>query len=245
MGEKWDIDTAAATQRILHEHRGGYCFHLNGAFARLLTALGYDVTLHAGGPHDSSGLTPEALGCHLVVTVAGLPTDANPSGHWYVDVGLGDALYEPLPLIAGTYRQGPLTFVLDETPGRLGDWQLTHDPCGSFERMSFRSAPIAITELEHRHRHLSTSPESPFVRTVTAQRRDAAGCDILRGLVLSRLDGAPEPARQVLTERADWFIALQDVFGLGLADVDAAARDRLWASAVASHEAWRRSQIVA
>ena len=35
---------------------------------------------------------------HLVLTVSGLPTDDNAAGVWYVDGGLGDVLYDPLPL---------------------------------------------------------------------------------------------------------------------------------------------------
>ena len=78
---------------------------------------------------------------HLVLTVRDLPNDANPDGDWYVDVGLGDALHEPLPLLAGTYDQAPFQLVLDETPGGVGDWHLTHDPKGGFPGMSWRSAP--------------------------------------------------------------------------------------------------------
>jgi hypothetical protein len=47
----------------------------------------------------------DSVGNHVVLTVSDLPTDENPSGCWYVDAGLGDALYEPLPLAPGTYRQ--------------------------------------------------------------------------------------------------------------------------------------------
>ena len=43
---------------------------------------------------------------HLVLTVDGLHTDENPLGTWYVDAGLGDALYEAVPLAAGDFRQG-------------------------------------------------------------------------------------------------------------------------------------------
>ncbi|MFD0372166.1 arylamine N-acetyltransferase [Streptomyces sp. NPDC127114] len=32
--------------------RGGYRFHLDGAFAALLTALGYEVTLNRAGVQD-------------------------------------------------------------------------------------------------------------------------------------------------------------------------------------------------
>jgi hypothetical protein len=64
---------------------------------------------------------------HLVLTVGGLPTDDHPEGTWYVDAGLGDALHEPTPLVAGPFEQGPFALRLDETHGEDGDWHLTHD----------------------------------------------------------------------------------------------------------------------
>ena len=108
---------------------------------------------------------------HLVLLVAGLPTDDNPAGDWYVDAGLGDALHEPLPLQAGTYKQAPMTFRLDETPAGLGDWHFAHDPQGSFSGMSFRSAVATMDQFAPRHEVLSTSPDSGFVKTVTVERR--------------------------------------------------------------------------
>src|SRR5256885_2158064 len=115
-GQRWGIDPADTVERIAVGGRGGYCFHLNGAFSELLTALGYHVTRHVGGVHGPTGPDEDALTNHLVLTVAGLPSDHNSSGIWYVDVGLGDALHEPLPLRAGTYVQGPFTLSLEETP---------------------------------------------------------------------------------------------------------------------------------
>jgi hypothetical protein len=53
--------------------RGGYCYHLNGAFALLLASLGYDVRRHLGGVHGPDGPSPESLGNHLVLSVGGLP----------------------------------------------------------------------------------------------------------------------------------------------------------------------------
>ena len=88
--------------RVAVQHRGGYCFHLNGAFSELLRSLGYDVVRHVGGVHGPEGATGEEMANHLVLTVRNLPNDANPDGTWYVDVGLGDALHEPLPLRAST-----------------------------------------------------------------------------------------------------------------------------------------------
>src|SRR5215469_6585093 len=47
LGRPQGIEPAESIARIL-AGRGGYCFNLNGAFAELLTALGYAVTVHRG-----------------------------------------------------------------------------------------------------------------------------------------------------------------------------------------------------
>lgn len=236
LGERWDIDTNSALERIARRGRGGYCFHLNGSLSRLLAELGYDVSLHVGGVHRVEP-DVEDLTNHLVLTVAGLPTNENPGGIWYVDAGLGDALYEPLPLVAGTYRQGPLTFTLAESTGDIGDWHFTHDPLGSFGSMSFSSSTAEIGVFENRHRYLSTSPESGFVHVATAQCRHADGLIAVRALTLTTLDHHGKVNRFV-TERKDWFSLLGDEFSLTLGDVDEQAKDRLWANANVAHETW-------
>ena len=97
----------ASAARIAATGRGGYCFHLNGALAALLSALGYSVSLHVGGVHGPEGPSVEWLTNHLVLGVAGLPSDACPDGLWYVDVGLGDAMHDPMPWVAGPVAAAP------------------------------------------------------------------------------------------------------------------------------------------
>ncbi len=174
-GEAWGIDPVDSVARVALKGRGGYCFHLNGAFSELLRSLGYAVTRHIGGVHGPGGPDAEMLTNHLVLTVAELPTPEHPSGVWYVDAGLGDALHEALPLAAGAYDQGPFHLALRATADGVGDWHLTHDPQGSFTGMSWRTAPAEISAFEERHRWLSTSPDSGFVRVAAAQHRDADG----------------------------------------------------------------------
>lgn len=236
MGEQWGIDDGSSMERIALGGRGGYCFHLNGSLARLLASLGYDVSHHIGGVH---GPEPSAddLTNHLVLVVAGLPTIDNPEGSWYVDVGLGDALHDPLPLRAGTYRQGPMTFVLERTPNGVADWHFIHDAQGSFAGMSFRAEVTDLDAFEDRHRRLSTSPESGFVKTVTVQRRTSDGVVALRALTFTERDHNGTSTRYVTT-RDEWFALLAEELLLPLDSVDAAARDRLWVSACASHEVW-------
>ncbi|HEX6418189.1 MAG TPA: arylamine N-acetyltransferase [Acidimicrobiales bacterium] len=237
LGEGWDIDQAGSAARVATRGRGGYCFHLNGAFGALLADLGYEVRRHVGGVHGPDGPAPGDMTNHLVLTVRGLPSDRNPGGRWYVDAGLGDALHEPLPLEPGRYRQGPFLLALDQAPGDVADWHLAHDPSGSFPGMAWRAAAAGMDAFAARHTWLSTSPESGFVRVLTVQRRDATGADVLRGLVLRRVgDGAAETT---LGTAGDLFDALGDVFALDPGHLDPAARRALWERVHTAHLAWR------
>ena len=236
VGERWSVDLDESVTRVATRRRGGYCFHLNGALSQLLGALGYKVVRHVGGVHGPDGPSEDAMSNHLVLTVHDLPTDANPDGVWYVDAGLGDALYEPLPLLAGAYQQGPFRLVLERVEDGLGDWHLVHDPTGGFVGMSWSSAPAGMNAFAARHEFLSTSPESGFVMSLVAPRRDATGADCLRGLSLERLGaGASE---RTLTSHAELTDVLSDLFGLDVGQIVAGARDAMWAKVHRAHEAW-------
>lgn len=235
-GEHWPIDPVTSAGRTATTARGGYCFHLNGGLAALLASLGYAVTLHVGGVHGPDGPSTEELTNHLVLLVGGLPTDSCPDGTWYVDVGLGDALHRPLPLAAGPSTQGPMTVTLEAvvpSAAAVGDWHLAHDPLGDFTGMSFGAAPVGIDAFTARHVRLSSSPDSPFVKVLSAQRRDLDRLDSVRGLVHSRTTAAGV-AHVDLDRRADWLGVMGDVFGLAPeGDVD-----RLWDRLARGHERW-------
>jgi N-hydroxyarylamine O-acetyltransferase len=239
-GEAWSTDPHEAARRIALECRGGYCYHLNGAFALLLRSLGYRVSTHLGGVHGPDGPTAEARGNHLVLSVAGLATDANPEGGWYVDVGLGDALHEPMPLAAGAVRQGP--FLLTLTTSDDGGWHLQHDPAGSFAGMAWTTAPADDETMHRQHGWLSTSPESGFVKLGLAQTRDADGVDVVHGLVVKRA-GRDARSDEPLTDRKAWFEALAALFGLTFASSAPGTCDRLWERTLAAHRAWEATQV--
>ena len=234
MGEPWGIDPHESIERIVNRRRGGYCFHLNGALAVLLEALGYQVTLHRGGVHHH-GPSAADIGGHLVVLVHGLPTPANPGGTWYADTGLGDALHEPLPLLAGEYRQGPMRFRLGPSPDGIGDWRFERlgddDADGGMAPVSFEEATTATGAFEPAHERNTTSLDSPFVRMVTAQRRPRTGSTVLRGRVLTTRRGN-DVHRRAVTDRAEWFALLAGGLGLPLtapgSGADPDALDRLW-----------------
>ncbi len=238
-GERWGIDPAEAAKRISMQGRGGYCYHVNGAFALLLHTLGYGVALHTGAVHGPAGMQPDEYGNHLVITVNGLTTDDNPDGDWYVDVGLGDALHEPLPLRPVTLRQGPFQIELQRTLGSAeGDWRFLHDKAGGFSGMAWRTGPPNEGLLVRRHEWLSTSPESGFVKLGLAQTRDATGVDGVHGLVVKRI-GNNANAGVVLEDRKAWFSALADLFGLTFEASPPGTTDRLWENMLSAHRKWQ------
>ncbi|GHG15967.1 arylamine N-acetyltransferase [Streptomyces filamentosus] len=230
LGRPTGIGAEESAARIARG-RGGYCFHLNGAFAALLTALGFDVTLHRAGVQGNPGSPAGATGNHLALTVR---IDGE---RWLVDTGLGDGLYEPLPLREGSYAQGPFTYGLAPSDAEPGGWRLLHDPRGSFTAMDFAPEPVELSSFAGEHVRLSTSPESDFVRVLTAQRRDAKGVDVLRGRVLRRID-AGGTADRTLDAPEEWYEVLTGLFRLDLGDVDAAARAALWDRVGTAHRAW-------
>ncbi|WP_410568344.1 arylamine N-acetyltransferase family protein [Amycolatopsis sp. cmx-4-61] len=239
LGRTTPLAPSASLARILRG-RGGYCYHLNGAFSALLHELGYRVTRHLGGVQGGAADAPNVDRNHLALTVTGLPEE--PSATWLVDTGLGDGFHEPLPLREGTYVQGPHTYRLRPSEVAPGGWRFDHDPSGSFAGFDFAPGPAQMADFAAKHEWLSTAPESGFVRVCVLQRRDAAGVDTLRALTLNR-----HGTKEQIEAPAGWWAAAGDVFGIPAAEFTAAERERLWRQCVEQHEAHaggRGSEVV-
>ncbi len=82
------VDTDWSIDKVVNRRRGGWCFELNGAFAALLAAIGFDVA-YLGAAVLLSG--PNAIVDHLTLEV----TLDEP---YLVDVGFGDSFITPLRL---------------------------------------------------------------------------------------------------------------------------------------------------
>jgi N-hydroxyarylamine O-acetyltransferase len=94
LGEPIELEEAPLLDKLVGRRRGGFCYELNGAFALLLGAVGFDVTLLAARVFGSDGLGPPFD--HLVLRVA--PPLLGTGGPWIVDVGFGDHALLPLVL---------------------------------------------------------------------------------------------------------------------------------------------------
>jgi N-hydroxyarylamine O-acetyltransferase len=216
------LRTAVTAARIARGG-GGYCLELNGAFGALLSAVGFEVRQHEGRAWIGEPDPPDACVNHLALTVRCVD-----GSWWLAEVGMSDAICEPIPLEPGRYPQGPFDYRLETITGPVGPgWRFHHDPRGSFGGMDFSLAPARFQVIEAAHRRLSTAPESPFTRLLSVGRRDLSGADILRGRVLIRWDSAGRTHRYY-DDVEEWFALLATDLGLTVGDLGAADREALW-----------------
>ncbi len=229
------IDTSASVARIV-AGRGGYCFHLNGAFSVLLDWLGVDVTRHLAGVQGRGvPVAPGANGNHLALTVSGLGSPEP----LLVDVGLGDGPGDPIPLRAGVAEQGTFRYTLSTSDAVPGGWRFDHDACGWFvgfdALITERSVPMSA--FAPNHRDLSTLATSGFTRIPTVQRRVGDAVEALRGCVLSVVRDATVESVDVETS-SEWWALVIDRFGLAYDDLTAAERAEVWDRTRSTHLEW-------
>lgn len=217
-GTPASIDPSDAVRQIL-DGNGGYCFHLNGGFSWLLRELGFAITMHRGFAYRHRATSTELN--HLALLAHDLDGKV-----WFVDAGLGDGIYEPLPLAAGHYRQGPFEYGLEFVGGH---WRFTHDESGSFAYLDFEPEAVAIGDFAEAHKRLSESPDSPFLRFLTSQVRFADRVCIMRACTSTVLDAAGK--HETVVESASDFTS-------AYAAVRLSNVDDLWESTQAGHELW-------
>jgi len=125
------LSEEALWEKIIVHKRGGFCYELNGLFARLLKQIGFDVTYLNARVFNREG----NLGIdfdHLALLVR-VPSQ---SVRWLADVGFGDSFNEPLSFEEhGEQAQGLRAYRLEQTPSGYITWQKNYD--GSWERQYF------------------------------------------------------------------------------------------------------------
>jgi N-hydroxyarylamine O-acetyltransferase len=99
-GEHIRLDEEWIYDKLVRRHRGGFCYELNGLFARLLRGLGFTVTLlSAEVAQEEGGYSPEFD--HLTLLIHQLD-----GSDWLADVGFGDSFRRPLRMRADIEQEG-------------------------------------------------------------------------------------------------------------------------------------------
>ena len=199
LGEDIVLDDAALVAKVVQRRRGGFCYELNGAFAALLRALGYDVEYQAARVYGENGLGVPYD--HMVLRV----------GPWLVDVGFGDHSHHPLrwdhdddqPDKAGTFR------VVRTEEGDLDVWR---DGAPQY-RMWTR--PQRLPDFRAGCWWHRTSPDSHFTRSLVCSLTTVDGRISLSGRRLIRtVEGTRH--EQELTTDAEVLDAYRRHFGIEL-----------------------------
>lgn len=242
LGREIVLDSVRFLKKIVNRHRGGFCYELNGAFAWLLTALGFRVTLLSARVADKDGITSKEFD-HLTLRVepAEAPVRKDGLGQalpgeklreearreegraeagalgdvWLADVGFGNNFLEPLRLVSHVERQDPAG------PFRLIDagerWRLERrEPEGGW-RLQYDFSPKArqLSEFAGMCHYHQTSPESYFTRNRICSLATPNGRVTLSGMrLIVTSNGTKE--EKVLATTADWRLALRDHFGIVL-----------------------------
>ncbi|MEZ2601746.1 arylamine N-acetyltransferase family protein [Kluyvera intermedia] len=242
LGQDWGIDAMESFRRAATTRRGGYCFQLNGGLHTLLTHLGYRVSLHPANVHGAEGPEHIKLENHAAIIAEGLPSETNPNGRWWVDVGLGDALHEQMPLMNTTVCQDSMQFGMEAVgKGGVGDWHLIADPSCWIAGVNMAEQCASMSDFVDRHHFNMHSPESGYAKVVTAQLRKPHGKTIMRGCVLTKTDGEAVTTH-TSTSLPEWQDVLGDEFGLTFENVPETSLKKLWIKVQKIHEEWRQAR---
>jgi len=208
LGRKIVVDEDVTVYKVVELRRGGFCYELNGAFAALLRALGFNVTLlSARVAREKGGEGPEFD--HLTLRV-------DLDEPWLADVGFGESFLEPLRLEAESEQADPAgRFRLLHLGERL---QLERRVEERWKRQySFTLQPRRLEEFAAMCHYHQTSPNSSFTQGRICTRATPEGRITISGmkLIITRNGKRDE---QMLASEQELMAVLRQHFGISLPD---------------------------
>jgi N-hydroxyarylamine O-acetyltransferase len=218
------LDLQQSYEKVVTRRRGGWCYELNGLMAWALREIGFDVMRVSAGVLRDSAVAGagDHFGTHLCLVVQLDET-------YFVDVGFGGSLLEPLPLRAVAREDRPYRLALVETPE--GYWRFSESRYGRpFFGFDFRIVPADEAQIAAKHSFQQNDPSSGFVQSLVVQRRSLDTHLSLRGRVLTTLHW--DRSEQVLLESPEELVTtLRERF-----DLDAPEVATLWPAICAKHD---------
>ncbi|MGA4843601.1 arylamine N-acetyltransferase family protein [Streptomyces sp. G45] len=207
LGEEVDLTEKDLVAKVVDGRRGGFCYELNGAFAALLTALGFDVALLQARVHQGPrvGIPYD----HLALRVR-----TADGGDWLADVGFGTHSHLPLDFAARGDQADPGgTFRLTEAPG--GDLDVSRDGEPQY-LLDLR--PRALEDFAAGAWYHRTSPKSHFTQSLVCSLLTEDGRVTLSGTRLTVTTGDQKDVTELATD-AEVLAAYERHFGIRLTAV--------------------------
>ncbi len=207
-GEPIVLEPELLVAKIVDAGRGGFCFELNGAFAQLLSALGFEVALLPGRFWSDRGLGPPNEHLCLRVTID--------DEAWLADVGAGYSFREPLRLARDLEQDDPsgrfrIVKARDDRSSLDVEWR--HRDGVFRPHYRFRNEPVELSVFAYTCEFLRTSPESPFTQGWICARALPDGWATLDGSRLVVTQGDSRTDESVAGDALD--TALARLFGVG------------------------------
>lgn len=204
-GEPIQLDDQLLFEKIVTRRRGGFCYELNGLFAALLHALGFDAAMLSAGVGRADGdFSPDFD--HMALLV-------NLEDRWLADVGFGDSFREPLRLDErGEQREGELAYRIEETgDGRLilarreegGPWK---------PQYRFGLEPHVFADYAEMCHFHQTSPQSHFTQNRICSLATPDGRVTLSGMKLITTRSSEKEEREL--DEKEYAEALGERFGI-------------------------------
>lgn len=198
-------DETRFLQKVVDERRGGFCYELNGAFAALLRALGFDVTTLSARVSRADGSEGPEFD-HMALLV-------NLDQPWLADVGFGDSFVEPLRIEIGREQEQfgrSFRILQDESRYRYearvdGAWK---------PQYSFGLEPRRLGEFAGMCHYHQTSRDSHFTQNSICSLATPEGrITLARDKLIETHKNAREQRHISVDERAE---LLRDRFGIKL-----------------------------
>lgn len=194
-GRRIRLDPEAFFAKVVGERRGGFCYELNGLFAALLGALGFDVTLLSARVARKDGSFGAEFD-HMTLLV-------RLEQRWLADVGFGRCFQEPMLLDAPVEHEsdGTLYRVVADGEGfRLE----SRAPGGEPEpEYVFSLVPRRLEDFAGMCAFHQTSPESHFTRRIVCSLPLPSGGRVtVSGQTLIESDGDARRETPLADERA-------------------------------------------
>lgn len=206
------LELGAITQKLVHEHRGGYCFEQNLLFGAVLRELGYQVEQLAArvqwNDDDPARINART---HMLLRVH---VDGQP---YFCDVGFGGLQQtSPVRAVVDLEQQTPHEpFRLVALPG--GELQMQAKVRGTFRALyRFDLTPQHLVDYELANYWISTNPNSRFVKGLLAARSDDGVRYALQNNVFAVHDLAGETVRTLVTDALQLRELLQSTFQIRL-----------------------------
>ncbi|MEU6127212.1 arylamine N-acetyltransferase [Streptomyces sp. NPDC047123] len=205
LGQDIELTDKALVTKVVDARRGGFCYELNGAFAALLAALGFDVTLLQARVYDDDarpGIPYDHLALRVRTEDGGdLLADVGFGAHSHLPLAFGDPDEQVDP--GGTFRlvgaaEGDLQVLKDGKPQYLLDLR-----------------PRALADFRAGAWYHRTSPDSHFTRSLVCSLLTEDGRVTLGGRTLTTTVKGERQTTELASE-AEVLAAYADRFGITL-----------------------------